>query len=293
MCITKIGEAMAHGAVTIINAMATGRGAALGIDLWTKARVKLTNDPSLIEGKIISDPQEDTTLIKNTVKAVLKYFDLEKTYGAFAETDSNIPIARGLKSSSVAANALVLATAAALEGEIPDLTAVKLGVDAALKSNVTLTGAFDDACASFFGNAVVTNNLTKKIEKTFEVEGDYSILLQVPEAKSYSASVDVERVRLIAPQVELAHAEARKGMLWTALTLNGLLFSAVLGYDVKLVFAALSRGALAAGLSGKGPATVVVTPRACREEVMDAVRKFGGSMIEARINREKAHALRG
>ena len=273
--------------------MATGKGAALGIDLWTRAQVKLTNDTNLIEGKIISDPQEDTALIRNAVKVVLKHFDLDKTYGAIAETDSNIPIARGLKSSSVAANALVLATTAALGEELPDLTAIKLGVDAALKSKVTLTGAFDDACASFFGNAVATNNLTRKIEKTFDVTNDCSILLQVPRAKSYSAGVDIERIKLIAPQVELAHAEARKGRLWTALTLNGLLYSAVLGYDVKFVFDALSRGALAAGLSGKGPSMVAVTPRARREEVIDSVRKFGGSVIEARINREKAHVLRG
>ena len=293
MRIVRTGEAIAHGAITIINAMATGKGAALGIDLWTKARVKLTNDPNLIEGKIISDPQEDTTLIKNVVKMVLNHFDLGKTYGAFAETDSNIPIARGLKSSSVAANALVLATTAALEEEMPDLDAIKLGVNAALRSKVTLTGAFDDACASFFGNAVVTNNLTKKIEKSFVVEDDYIVLLHVPQVKAYSASVDVERVRLIAPLVELAHTEARKGMLWTALTLNGLLFSDALGYDVEIVFDALSRGALAAGLSGKGPATVAVTPRGCREEVRGALQRFGGSVIEAEINREKAHVLRG
>ncbi|HID18612.1 TPA: shikimate kinase, partial [Candidatus Bathyarchaeota archaeon] len=34
----QVGEALAYGAATIVNALATGRGAALGIRLWTKAR---------------------------------------------------------------------------------------------------------------------------------------------------------------------------------------------------------------------------------------------------------------
>ncbi|MEJ2241996.1 MAG: shikimate kinase, partial [Candidatus Bathyarchaeota archaeon] len=37
-------EAISHGAATIINAIATGKGAAVGVDLWTKATVILTDD---------------------------------------------------------------------------------------------------------------------------------------------------------------------------------------------------------------------------------------------------------
>ncbi len=36
---------MAHGAATIVNAIALGKGAAFGVDLWTKAEVKLTSEP--------------------------------------------------------------------------------------------------------------------------------------------------------------------------------------------------------------------------------------------------------
>ncbi len=60
-------------------------------------------------------------------------------------------MARGLKSSSAAANAIALATTAALERSLDDVTVVKLGVDGALDAKVTITGAFDDACASYFG----------------------------------------------------------------------------------------------------------------------------------------------
>ena len=41
------GTAIAHGAITVINAIATGKGAALGVDLWTKAYVRLTKEKAM------------------------------------------------------------------------------------------------------------------------------------------------------------------------------------------------------------------------------------------------------
>ena len=41
--------AIAHGAATIVNAIALGKGAAFGVDLWTKAEVKLTDEPGVIQ----------------------------------------------------------------------------------------------------------------------------------------------------------------------------------------------------------------------------------------------------
>ena len=47
------GEAIAYGAATIINAIALGKGAAFGVDLWTKAKIILTEDIGVIKGKIM------------------------------------------------------------------------------------------------------------------------------------------------------------------------------------------------------------------------------------------------
>ena len=38
------GTSIAYGAVTVINAIAISKGAALGINLWTKAKVQLTRE---------------------------------------------------------------------------------------------------------------------------------------------------------------------------------------------------------------------------------------------------------
>ena len=104
-----IGKATAYGAVTIINAISCGLGATLGIDLKTEATVKLTDNPGKIIGKIYPDIEENTILIQKVIEIGLRHFNLNQKYGAIVETKSNIPIARGLKSSSVAANAITLA----------------------------------------------------------------------------------------------------------------------------------------------------------------------------------------
>ena len=106
------------------DAMALGKGAALGVDLWTKAEVILTDDPKIIKGEIISDLTEDITLIEKTTTRVFQYFNVENKLGAKIKTWSNIPIARGLKSSSAAANAVVLATLKALNKQLDDLSIV-------------------------------------------------------------------------------------------------------------------------------------------------------------------------
>ena len=281
-------EALCHGAATIINAIAMGKGAAFGVDLWTKAEVKLTDDPGIIEGIIVSDPTENTILIKKTVERVLEHFGLKEKFGAKVKTWSNIPVARGLKSSSVAANAISLATVAALNKKLDDLTIVNLGVDAALDAKVTVTGAFDDACASYFGDVVVTDNLKRRIVKQFRIADDLTVLFHIPVEKTYTITSDVSRMKSVATLVKTAYKEALKGRFWSALILNGLLYSSTLGYNPSIALDALLAGALAAGLSGKGPAVTAVVSNEKVDSVKDAWQPYEGDILQAKVNHEKA-----
>jgi shikimate kinase len=241
---------------------------------------------------IRSEPNEDASLMREAVFAVLRHFKLSDTFGAYVETDSNIPIAKGLKSSSTAANAIVLATIGALGKEVDDETVLNLAVDAAINARTTITGAFDDACASFFGNIVVTDNVERKVLERFDIAEDLLALFHIPPQKSYTYTSNVARMKLIAPQVEVAFREALAGNCWTALTLNGALYSTALGYEGRLAIDAVEAGALASGLSGKGPATVAIVSRDHAREVKDAWRPYGGDVIDARINKERARVTR-
>jgi len=284
-------EAIAHGAATIINAISTGKGAAIGVDSWTKAKVQITDKPEVVESKIVSDPTEDPILIKKTVARVFKHFNLEGKLGAKVEIWSNIPIAKGLKSSSAAGNAITLATVAAINKNLDDLTVVKLGVDGAIDARVTITGAFDDACASYFGGVVVTDNLKRRIVKRFEVTGDLAVLFYVPAKKAYTISSDVRRMKEVASLVKIAYKEALKGNYWAALTLNGLIYSSALGYNPSIAMDALLAGALAAGLSGKGPAVTAIAPQEKIDLVKEAWQAYEGDILEARINHGKAKVV--
>ncbi|HII84993.1 TPA: shikimate kinase [Candidatus Bathyarchaeota archaeon] len=284
-------RAIAHGAATIVNAIALGKGAAFGLNLWTKAEVQLTDEASIITGSINSDPEEKTALIEKTVTRVFQHFGVEKQYGAKVTTSSNIPIARGLKSSSAAANAVARATVAALTKDLEDLSVISLGVDAAFDAKVTVTGAFDDACASYFGGAVVTDNEKRKILQRFPLPDGLTVLLHVPTRKAYTGDTDVNRLARIKPAVKAAFQEAQSGNLWTALTQNGIAYSSALGYDNSVAEQALAAGALAAGLCGKGPAVTMVVPTAKLDAVKATIRNHEGKVLEAQFNSQKARVV--
>jgi len=289
--LTGRAEAISHGAATIINAIATGKGAAVGVDLWTKATVTLTDEPGTVKVKILSDSSENPVLAQKTVENVLKHFGLEKEFGAKVETTSNIPVARGLKSSSAAANAIALATTAALERSLDDIAVVKLGVDGAMDAKVTITGAFDDACASYFGGVVITDNLERIIVKRFELAEAPAVLFYVPAKKIYTADSNVKRMKTMASVVKIAYREALNGNYWAALTMNGLIFSSALGYDSSPAVDALTAGAYAAGLSGTGPAVTAIVPEDKVDLVKEVWQKLEGEILEARINQEKAKVV--
>lgn len=289
--LTAKATAIVHGAATIVNAMALGKGAAFGVDLHTKAEVKLTNKPHVFKAQITEDPNESTLLIEKTTTRVLQRFKMENQFGAEIKTWSNIPIAKGLKSSSAAANAVALATTAALEQELESQEIIELGVEAAFDAKVTVTGAYDDACASFYGGIVITNNLTKQILKQMPLTDDLTVLFHIPPEKAYTADVNIIRLQSVKPLVEVAFEQALEGKVWKSLTLNGLIFSSALGFNTSIAIDALAAGALAAGLCGKGPAVTAVVQKEKVDSVQEALQKFGGEVLHANPNNEKARLL--
>lgn len=288
---TGKAAAIAHGAATIVNAIALGKGAAFGVDLWTKAEVKITDEAGIIRAEIASDPKESTLLIEKTVARILQRFSLEKSFGAKIKTQSNIPIARGLKSSSVAANATALATIAALKKTLDDLEIVKLGVEAAFDAKVTVTGAFDDACASYFGGIVITDNLSREIIKQLPLPEDLEVLFHVPSQKAYTADSNVGRLKTVKPLVEIALDRALEGKVWEALTLNGLIYSSASNFNTAIAIDALAAGAVAAGLCGKGPAVTAVVSKDKVDSVKAALQRYEGEILQAKLNREKAKVV--
>ena len=126
------GTATAFGAATVLNAVANWKGSAFGVDLKTSAEVILDGPPP-VKGDV---PGIDDRLIVRSVERVLERFGV--VAGGVVRTWSDIPLARGLKSSSAAANAVVLATLDALGEDLDPLEATRTGVAAAMDAGVTI-----------------------------------------------------------------------------------------------------------------------------------------------------------
>jgi shikimate kinase len=311
--------ALCYGAATVVNAIATGRGAAFGIGLEAKVTVELRES-----GGVTAIDVAEPKLVETCVKNTLKLFPYN--YGAVIKVESNIPVARGLKSSSAVANAAVLATFGALakkhgsmkmlrvdkettrqqitigRDEVKDELVLDISVKSAKEAGVTITGALDDASACYFGGFAVTDNTNNKIVRKGDLE-KLSAVVFVPDEKAYTKDTDVEALKAFDRELGAIWNLALQGDLYTAMTLNGLVCSTALWPNSRLkavggggakpteiAAAAMKAGAIAAGLSGKGPAVVAII-RGDADRILDAWQGFEGKLIETKVNNEKARVI--
>lgn len=280
----KAVKVTVHGAVSILNAIPTGVGGALGVDLWTEAEVRLIDEPGRIR---VSIPEgEDPRLAVESAKAVLEHAG-KADLGLLIKTRSNIPIGKGLKSSSAASDAITLAVAKLLDLHVSDEVVVELAVKASIKAGVTITGAYDDAYTCFFGGVNVTDNRARKVLWRMYSPRDLEILILVPEEKIYTSSVSLESLEKVKEVCLKAVDLALRGRIWDAMTVNGLAVAAALNLDMKPILRALRAGAYAAGVSGTGPAVAAVVSPKRGEEVRRSLEKFG-PVISCKPNNSRA-----
>jgi len=263
------GRAVAPAAGTVLNALANGYGSAFAIDAYTEATVEL-DATGEVTGEVAEAPDADTRLIERCVERVVKRFGDGE--GGHVRTESEVPMASGLKSSSAAANATVLATLDALGAEMDREDACRLGVEAARDAGVTITGAFDDASASMLGGVTVTDNTDDVLIRRDEPEWD--VLVYTPDERSFSADADVARCERVAPMADVVYELASDGDYERAMCVNGLAFCAALGYPTEPIVEAMPESA--ASLSGTGPSYTAVGDRETLERLQDTWSKRDG-----------------
>ncbi|WP_123534229.1 shikimate kinase [Halosimplex salinum] len=260
------GQAVAPAAGTVLNALANGKGSAFAIDEYTTATVELDPERDGVVGRVAEEADADTTLIERCVATVTDRFGDGE--GGRVHTESDVPMASGLKSSSAAANATVLATLDALDAadEVSREDACRIGVDAARDAGVTVTGAFDDASASMLGGVTVTDNASDEL--LAREERDWHVLVWTPPERSFSADADVDRCRQVAPMADLVADLALDGDFGRAMTVNGLAFCAALDFPTDPVVEAMPT-VEGVSLSGTGPSFTAVGER----EALEALRE--------------------
>ena len=274
------GHALSHGAITVVTAIATGKGAAFGIDLTTEAWVELDRSDQ-ITVQMDGLEEEDSALARICAERMIDMFAPGKGLGGHVRTRSDIPVSRGLKSSSAAANAIISACAEALGAHLNPLEIARIGARCSMLAGVSVTGAFDDACAALLGGLVLTDNTQMTLVRREAMPSDLTIFIHVPDLKIRKQGLPLDRIRALAGVVEIAYAEAFAGRYSEAMIMNSLCYSAALGLDTEMMMKALQRGALAAGLSGTGPATAIIALRDNAQEVRAALGE--GNIMQANI----------
>ena len=264
------GRGEAHGAVSIVNARAAGKGCAVGIDLRTWAEVELVSGEGA-EVRLEGFPDELVKLAELCVQAVMDRFSIKRK--AIVRTGSQIPVSRGLKSSSAAANAVILATLDALKAEMPAIDILKMNADVSIRAGVSVTGAMDDAAASLLGGVVFTDNLARTLLRRDVFDLCDRVVIAVPDRMIRKSGLPKERIAVYRPLAEEAFRLAWNGEYIKAVTLNSLIYGAALGLDQELSIKALRAGAVASGISGTGPAVVSFVDATTERQVAEVTGK--------------------
>lgn len=273
-------RATMHGAVSIVNAIATGNGSALGISLAVTAEAEMTRG----KGLRFLTGRSDDRLVTNIAKNILPAGTLEKNQ-VTVKVRSEVPIGFGLKSSSAVSNAIALALSRLAKDKVDDMAVLDAAVRASLDAKVTITGAFDDATACYFGGFVVTDNYARKLIRREKAPDNLYAIIFLPRNTPRG---DVAKLRDLSDLFMDAYQLAEAGEYWKAMKMNGVLASAALSSSYKPVLAALEKGALAAGISGNGPSIVAVAYEDEVDDIKYAFSKFNGKVIVSKVNNQKA-----
>ncbi len=246
-----------HGSITVINAMPCGIGATIGVGLETQAIFSSTGGSRDVT--IGNDSGEDTTMARICVHMAYETAGIPEPDDWSLRTESDIPVSRGLKSSSSACNAILRAVLGELGHEMDPVELIRLGVKCAREAKVTVTGSFDDACGCGLGGIVVTDNRRDEIIDRADI-GDFDVVIHVPRFKIRKSTVPIDALHAVAPRIQEAIDIAMTDP-FRAMTMNGTIISTVQGVDNSLANRAMGMGALGAGMSGSGPAIAMVVPK--------------------------------
>lgn len=154
-----------------------------------------------------------------------------------------------------------------------------------METKVSITGAFDDACACYFGGFVVTDNLNIKIIKSEKAPDDLTAVIFIPKSRRRG---NVKKLKILEGVFSQAWDLANKSDYWNAMILNGLATSSILGSDPKIITDLIDSGALGASVSGNGPSIAAVVKNDKISSVKKVFSSLEGETIVSPINNRKA-----
>jgi len=280
-----LGSGQAHGACSLLHAAGTGYGSSIALDL--PVAVRLLDKPSK---RNLEDPDG---LLDSVIKIWLANgYDLPNGLNQeqlFWVVASKIPPKQGLKSSAAVSIAALrsLCDATGIDLEIHRL--VELCAQSQFDAGVSLTGSIDDAwaCATEGWKLIDVN--AESIEEGIIMEGrgpesdDWVVLIISRDKRTKSPTL--EDFQPYFNDFQQALSAIQEGDLLNAITWNGRAMSGVLDdYEGRRMSNdAFVNGARAAGISGSGPAVVILSPSITPQTIKRMKRILKGRVKDAEI----------
>jgi shikimate kinase len=260
--------ALSHSAITVVSAFASGNGVTVGIDLECKVTAELVprsnGGPRIDDLSVVPDPHKLVeTCAYETLRSLHAKIPPDETL--CITVDSQIPPAIGLKSSSAVSVATVKAVADLFSRNsktVKDQDILKISCLASIASGASLTGAFDDAAAGFLGGLVFSNNLKFRLLEHQDPDPDLGSIVKIrlPNRQKQTSTLKLPEYHRYSRQAEEAIDFAKKGIIVQAMLLNSIIHSLIHKYSLQPIATAISEGASASGISGKGPAIAAICP---------------------------------
>lgn len=270
-----IGHGRSSGAISIVNALLGGVGAAAGIELWVDAELELRPVASPPR-PTVSPSDADTPVVRASLEAALGRFLPRRTAEARLRLTSRVPMGCGLKSSSAVSTAVVEAVAAAAGHRPAALEVARLAAEAARNCGQSATGAFDDCLASLGPGIWVTDNRTDDLLRHEPVPPGHGLVVWRPPG-THRPSPELA-ARFEGADGGTASALALSGRPWEAMEESSRRVEQVLGEEITVRGRLYAAGAVAVGLSGLGPAVAVVVPAGLEAGVAALLEGYPGEV---------------
>ena len=256
-----LGKGHAHGACSLLHAAGTGYGAAMALDL--PVIVRLLDKPSKRE---VHDRDGVLPALLdawvNGGHPLPEGFQREDLHWG---VKSDVPRKQGLKSSAAVCIAALRALCAATDTSLEDQEMVALAAEAQLAAGTSLTGSIDDAWACLHPGWKLVDVQAPISEGVLIDEPglspeDWVVLLVLRGPREVQPTLEDFASQMTAFQEALGALQANNPLV--ALTWNGRGTVAALR-DIegrKMANDSFMNSARAAGISGSGPALVIVVP---------------------------------
>ena len=275
-------KATVHGAISLVNAIATGKGATLGISTKAESTVSITDGTGII---LTSKNRPMTSrLIQQVIKKIVTKRQLEK-FKLHVNLETDIPVGYGLKSSSAISSSVALACSKIFKPDLSDSKIILAGVDASIETKVSLTGAYDDACGCFYGGFNVTDNYKRKLILRKNAPKDLNAIIFIPNKRKRGK---IKQLKDFAVIFEEAWILAKNSDFWNAMILNGFTASTILKSEPKIISDMIRKGALGASVSGNGPAFAVIANNKNSTAIKKSLSELDGNVLISKINNQRA-----